>query len=107
MVDTKEDKLAALVDVGKTPHPGRGANFTHPKYGPVWATSHLGAEDVTLIGTDPVTSHTPGRPSKCSRPGRRLAVYQDPPEIQQFVGGHPLNPDAKMSQSVAVFDIKT
>lgn len=58
VVDTKEDKLAALVDVGKTPHPGRGANFTHPKYGPVWATSHLGAEDVTLIGTDPV-KHKP------------------------------------------------
>ena len=48
VVDTKEDKLAALVDVGKTPHPGRGANFTHPKYGPVWATSHLGAEADSL-----------------------------------------------------------
>ena len=22
----------------KIPHPGRGANFTHPKFGPVWAT---------------------------------------------------------------------
>ena len=25
------DKLAKLIDVGKTPHPGRGANFTDPK----------------------------------------------------------------------------
>ncbi|HEX5372045.1 MAG TPA: cytochrome D1 domain-containing protein, partial [Aquabacterium sp.] len=43
-VDMKEGKLAALIDVGKIPHPGRGANFVHPKYGPVWSTSHLGSE---------------------------------------------------------------
>jgi nitrite reductase (NO-forming)/hydroxylamine reductase len=38
VVDTKEGKLAALIEVGKIPHPGRGANFIHPKFGPVWAT---------------------------------------------------------------------
>ena len=53
VVDTKEGKLAALVDTKKIPHPGRGANFVHPKYGPVWATGHLGDEVVTLIGTAP------------------------------------------------------
>jgi nitrite reductase (NO-forming)/hydroxylamine reductase len=37
VVDSKEDKLAALIDVGQIPHPGRGANFNHPKFGPVWA----------------------------------------------------------------------
>ena len=50
-VDTKTGKLAALVDVAKIPHPGRGANFTHPQFGPVWATGHLGADVVTLIST--------------------------------------------------------
>lgn len=50
-VDLKEGKLAALVDVAKIPHPGRGANFVHPKFGPVWATGHLGADVVTLIST--------------------------------------------------------
>jgi nitrite reductase (NO-forming)/hydroxylamine reductase len=50
-VDTKTGKLAALVDTAKIPHPGRGANFTHPKFGPVWATGHLGADVVTLIST--------------------------------------------------------
>jgi len=54
VIDTKEDKLAALVDVGKIPHPGRGANFVHPKFGPVWATSDLGDEGISMIGTDPV-----------------------------------------------------
>ena len=53
VVDTKEGKLAALVDTAKIPHPGRGANFKHPKYGPVWATSHLGADVISIIGTDP------------------------------------------------------
>lgn len=53
VVDSRERKLEALIDVGKIPHPGRGANFTHPKFGPVWATSHLGDETISLIGTDP------------------------------------------------------
>jgi nitrite reductase (NO-forming)/hydroxylamine reductase len=35
----------------KIPHPGRGANFVHPKFGPVWATGHLGDDVVTLIST--------------------------------------------------------
>ena len=54
VVDTKDGKMAAIVNVGKTPHPGRGANFIHPKFGPVWATSHLGDETISMIGTDPV-----------------------------------------------------
>ena len=54
VIDSKDRKLAALVEVGKTPHPGRGANFNHPTYGPVWATSHLGDDGISLIGTDPV-----------------------------------------------------
>ena len=53
VVDSKERKLVALVDVDKIPHPGRGANFVHPKYGPVWVTSALGNDSITLIGTDP------------------------------------------------------
>jgi nitrite reductase (NO-forming) / hydroxylamine reductase len=50
-VDTKTGKLAALIDTAKIPHPGRGANFMHPKYGPVWATGHLGGAAVSLIST--------------------------------------------------------
>jgi nitrite reductase (NO-forming)/hydroxylamine reductase len=42
VVDSKEQKLTALVDVDKIPHPGRGANFVDPQYGPVWVTSALG-----------------------------------------------------------------
>ncbi len=50
-VDLKTGKLAALIDVAKIPHPGRGANFVHPTFGPVWATGHLGADVLTLIST--------------------------------------------------------
>jgi nitrite reductase (NO-forming)/hydroxylamine reductase len=53
VIDTKEGKLEKLVEVGKTPHPGRGANFIDPKFGPVWATGHLGDDTISLIGTDP------------------------------------------------------
>jgi nitrite reductase (NO-forming)/hydroxylamine reductase len=53
VVDAREEKLVKLIGVGKIPHPGRGANWEDPKYGPVWATVHLGEGLLTLIGTDP------------------------------------------------------
>jgi nitrite reductase (NO-forming)/hydroxylamine reductase len=53
VVDSKDERLVSLVDVGKIPHPGRGANWVDPAYGPVWATVHLGEGKLTLIGTDP------------------------------------------------------
>ncbi|MFD2448501.1 cytochrome D1 domain-containing protein [Vogesella fluminis] len=93
VVDTKVGKLAALVDVGKIPHPGRGANFVHPKYGPVWSTSHLGSEEVTLIGTDPVKHPQYAWKAVETFKGQgRLAVHQDPSEIQEPVGGYPAEP---------------
>ncbi|MDH3664433.1 MAG: nitrite reductase, partial [Alphaproteobacteria bacterium] len=43
VVDTETDQLVKVLETGgTTPHPGRGANFEHPEFGPVWATSHLG-----------------------------------------------------------------
>jgi len=54
VIDSKERKLVALIDVTKIPHPGRGANLVDPEFGPVWVTSALGNENVTFIGTDPV-----------------------------------------------------
>ena len=52
VIDAKEGKLA-VTRRGQDPHPGRGANFVQPKFGPVWATGHLGDETISLIGTDP------------------------------------------------------
>jgi nitrite reductase (NO-forming) / hydroxylamine reductase len=108
VVDTKEDKLTALIETGgQTPHPGRGANFTHPVYGPVWATSHLGDDTVALIGTDPE-----GHPDQAWKivdnfyalGGGSLFIKTHPNSQHLYVDA-PLNPDAEVSGSVAVFDI--
>ncbi|MFZ1363854.1 MAG: cytochrome D1 domain-containing protein, partial [Brachymonas denitrificans] len=107
VVDTKEDKLAALVDVGKTPHPGRGANFVHPKFGPVWATSHLGDESISLIGTDPVKHKANAWKvvqTMKGQGGGSLFIKTHPKSKNLWVDTT-LNPDAKISQSVAVYDI--
>ncbi|MCP4994871.1 MAG: nitrite reductase [Gammaproteobacteria bacterium] len=53
IVDTKERKLEAMIDVDKKPHPGPGANWMDPKCGPVAGTTHLGVGKVTVWGNDP------------------------------------------------------
>jgi nitrite reductase (NO-forming)/hydroxylamine reductase len=108
VVDTKEDKLAALVDVGKVPHPGRGANFIHPKFGPVWATSHLGDETVSLIGTDPKKHKDQAWrvvQTLKAQGGGSLFIKTHPKSSNLWIDT-PLNPDAANSQSIAVFDIR-
>ncbi|WP_272486281.1 nitrite reductase [Zeimonas sediminis] len=108
VVDSKKNKLAALVDVGKIPHPGRGANFVHPKFGPVWATGHLGDETIALIGTDP-EKHKGNAwkvvQSLKAQGGGNLFIKTHPKSSNLWVDT-PLNPDPKISQSVAVFDLK-
>ena len=108
VVDTKEGKLAALIDTtGTTPHPGRGANFEHPKFGPVWATSHLGSEHVTIIGTDPE-----GHPDHAwkvvqtliGQGGGSLFIKTHPQSSNIYVDT-PLNPEAEIAASVAVFKL--
>ena len=108
VVDTKTSKMAALVDVGKIPHPGRGANFKHPKFGPVWATSDLGDDRIDIIGTDPVKNK--GNAWKVvetlkGQGGGSLFIKTHPKSTNLWVDTA-LNPDAKISQSVAVYDIK-
>lgn len=53
VVDALDGELEALVETEDVPHPGRGANWIDPEYGPVWSTSHLGEGAVIAIGTDP------------------------------------------------------
>jgi nitrite reductase (NO-forming)/hydroxylamine reductase len=107
VIDSKERKLEALIDVEKIPHPGRGANFVDPQHGPVWVTSALGNAAVTFIGTDPV-----GHPDNAwkvvrvleGQGGGSLFVKTHPKSSNLWVDT-PLHPDEKVSQSVAVFDI--
>lgn len=110
-VDTKTGKLAALVNVAKIPHPGRGANFVHPKFGPVWATGHLGADVVTLISTPSdekknakykefnwkvvqEIKHVPGN-----------LFVKTHPNSRHFWADSPQNPDKETAESVSVWDM--
>jgi nitrite reductase (NO-forming) / hydroxylamine reductase len=106
VVDSRDRKLAALIDVDKIPHPGRGANFTDPKFGPVWVTSALGNDNVTVIGTDPQKHKSNAwkvvRVLK-GQGGGSLFVKTHPKSKHLYVDS-PLNPNPKISQSVAVFD---
>ena len=107
VVDSRERKLAALTDVTKIPHPGRGANLDDPEHGPVWVTSALGNANVTFLGTDPE-----GNPDKAWKTvrvidgmgGGSLFVKSHPKSTNLWVDA-PLNPDESISQSVAVFDV--
>ena len=107
VIDSKEDTLTAMVDVTEIPHPGRGANIVDPEYGPVWITSALGNENVTAIATDPASN--PEHAWKVVRTlkgmgGGSLFVKTHPESKNLWVDA-PLNPDTKISQSIAVFDV--
>jgi nitrite reductase (NO-forming)/hydroxylamine reductase len=105
--DTKDNKLVKIIEVGKIPHPGRGANFVHPKFGPVWATGHLGDETIALIGTDPAKNKQNAWKvvqTLKGQGGGSLFIKTHPKSKNLWVDT-PLNPDAKISQSIAVYDI--
>jgi nitrite reductase (NO-forming)/hydroxylamine reductase len=108
VIDTKEGKLIAITETGgQTPHPGRGANFVHPEFGPVWATSHLGDESVALIGTDPEGHKESAWKIVDSFPalgGGSLFIKTHPNSNHLYVDA-PLNPEASVSSAVAVFKI--
>jgi nitrite reductase (NO-forming)/hydroxylamine reductase len=105
-IDAKDGRLQALIDVGKIPHPGRGANFKHPTYGPVWATSHLGDETVALISTDPKRKDGFKMVDSLKAQGGGSLFIKTHPKSNHLYVDTPLNPDTALSQSVAVFDIK-
>ena len=108
IVDTKDGKLVDVINSGGVkPHPGRGANFTHPKFGPVWATSHLGDETISFIGTDPekhkeqawkVVQTVKGQ-------GGGSLFIKSHPKSENIYVDTPLNPVAELSSSIAVFKI--
>ena len=109
IVDTKDQKLVAVIESkGQTPHPGRGANLTHPKFGPVWATSHLGDETISFIGTDPEKNkqHAWKVVHTVNGQGGGSLFIKTHPKSENLYVDTPLNPDAEISSSVAVFKIK-
>ncbi len=107
VIDTRHNKLVKLIDVDKIPHPGRGANFVHPKFGPVWATGHLGSEKISLIGTDPEkhAQHAWKVVQTLDGQGGGNLFIKTHPKSRNLWVDTPLNPDPKLAQSIAVFSI--
>jgi len=111
-VDTKTGKLAALVDTKKIPHPGRGANFMHPQFGPVWATGHLGDAVVSLISTP---SDKPAHAKfkqynwkvvqELKMPGAGNLFVKTHPKSLNLWADLPMNPERENTESVYVFDL--
>ena len=108
VVDTKTGKLAALVDTKARPHPGRGANFVHPQFGPVWATSHLGADVISLIGTDPAKHPKQAWKvvQELKNHGGGSLFVKTHPKSNHLWADAPLNPEKDLAESVTVYDIK-
>ena len=108
VVDSKEQKLTALIDVDKIPHPGRGANLVDPQFGPVWVTSALGNEKVTFIGTDPERhkEHAWKVVRVLSGQGGGSLFVKSHPKSKHLYVDTALNPDPAIAQSVAVFDVE-
>ena len=104
VVDAKEGKLAAIVETSEIPHPGRGANWIDPEYGPVWSTSHLGEGSFVAIGTDPE-----GHPESAWKVVREVPVegagslfVKTHPNSPWIWVDHTLNPDEKIQRTVCV-----
>lgn len=108
VVDTKAGKLAANVKVGIKPHPGRGANWNDVKYGPVWATGHLGDETIAVIGTDPAKHKQNAWKvvRSLKNHGNGSLFIKTHPKSQNLWVDAALSPDAELRQSVSVYDLK-
>ena len=112
-VDTKTGKLAALVDTKKIPHPGRGANFVHPKFGPVWATGHLGDAAITLISTptdDPkyakYKQYNWKVVEELKTAGAGNLFVKTHPKSSHLWADMPMNPERENAEVNFVYDIK-
>ena len=108
VIDTVTQKLEAMIDVDKKPHPGPGANWNDNKCGPVAGTTHLGVGKVTVWGNDP-KGH--------KKNAWKICYEVDTDGAGVFLRTHPKSdfvwidqtkhPEPSIQQSVKVLDKKT
>jgi len=108
VVDTVTQKLEAMIDTDKKPHPGPGANWIDSKCGPVGGTTHLGVGKVTVWGNDP-KGH--------KEQAWKICYEVDTDGAGVFLRTHPKSdyvwidqtkhPEPSIQQSVKVLDKKT
>ncbi|OJX39483.1 MAG: nitrite reductase [Chloroflexi bacterium 44-23] len=104
VVDALDGNLEALVDTGAIPHPGRGANWIDPEFGPVWTTSHLGEGSLIAIGTDP-EKHPESAwqvVRNIALPGGGSLFVKTHPESQWIWVDFGLNSDAELQRTICV-----
>lgn len=104
VIDALEGNLEALVDVPAIPHPGRGANWIDPEFGPVWSASHLGEGVISVIGTDP--ENYPENAWKVVRtielPGSGSLFIKTHPNSEWIWVDMTLHPDPATSRTICV-----
>lgn len=105
IVDSVTKKQVAQIETGQKPHPGRGANWTDPEFGPVSATPHLGEGLVAVWGSDPK-----GHPKNAWKVVRKVETLgggglfvKTHPKAKHVWVDHTLNPDDKIKRSVCAF----
>jgi len=108
VVDSVTQKLEAMIDVDKKPHPGPGANWIDEKCGPVGGTTHLGVGKVTVWGNDP-KGHPDNAWKICYEvetdgPGVFLRTH---PKSDYVWADQTKHPDPEVQQSVQVISKKT
>jgi nitrite reductase (NO-forming)/hydroxylamine reductase len=98
VTDVREREVVARIPTGALPHPGRGANWVDPVYGPVNATVHLGEPTLLVYGADPAD-----HPEHAWTEVRRLTL---PSAGSLFLKTHPASPwvlvDMAMSEDPAL-----
>ncbi len=104
VIDAQEQELVAVVETGNTPHPGRGANWDDPDFGPVWTTSHLGEGKLAVIGTDP--ENNPENAWKVVREiellGGGSLFLKTHPDSEWIWVDFTLNPDESLQRTICV-----
>lgn len=108
VIDTVTQKLEAMIDVDKKPHPGPGANWNDEKCGPVAGTTHLGVGKVTVWGNDP-KGHADNAWKICYEvetdgPGVFLRTH---PKSDYVWADQTKHPEPEIQQSVQVISKKT
>jgi len=106
IVDSVTKKQIAQVETGNKPHPGRGANWEDPEFGPVSATPHLGEATVVAWGSDPK-----GHPQHAWKVVRKVETLgggslfvKTHPKANHVWVDHTLNPDDTIKRSICVFE---
>jgi nitrite reductase (NO-forming)/hydroxylamine reductase len=104
VIDAQEGELEALVDTKAVPHPGRGANWIDPEFGPVWSTAHLGDAGVVSIGTDPADHEESAWKAvrDTPLPGAGSLFIKTHPNSKWIWVDITLNPDPVLARTICV-----